>query len=376
MIKVLQVGGKWDDAGGKTSGYANKLFNELNQLWTLFGATPIMANGGDWETLTGLLNLVASQDIVIWFADCPNDKPKLVERIKEINPKCILITSKYNGENKYTPMHLIARMLKVKSNLLVEFKTENAVHLARILDPLGNSFASCWERLPFNELDTGFYINIKTVADILHSRILFLHSMKRVGSKQVEGEVPPIPDEAEFFALAREQAEVFHDLVHADHTRFMGNLSFRCENGFPSFRGNDNMVYVSKRNIDKRDINKDGFVPVLRGTESGEGEVFYFGEHKPSVDTPIQLWLYNHLPNINYMIHSHVYVDGAAMTDSVLPCGAVNEAQAIAMYINNPDTTKFAINLRGHGSIVAGQTVNDLRGYKFIPREIPEKQTL
>ena len=381
-ISVLQVGGKWDDEGGKASGYARKLFDELNFLWKVpghplasFCATPVTCNGGKWDELVSLMDLVEHQDIIIWMADCPNDKPKLVDQIKVKNPKCILVISKNNIDNKYTPLHLIARMLKVKSNLMLEFgKTEN-VYCARVLDPLGNSFG-----LPFLLKKPHFYTDIKVIADILYSRLYFLNSMRRVASTQLAGEVPIVPDESEFFALAREQAEVFHDLIHADNTRFMGNLSFRCESGFPSFRVDDK-IYVSKRNIDKREIDKNGFVPVL----AGSGGVFYFGEHKPSVDTPVQLEIYNHFPNINYMIHSHVYVEDATgfnqmpvhFTGKVLPCGAIQEAQEIEMLFHNGfDGTKFAVNLRGHGSIVAGQTVKDLRGYRFIAREIPEMHTL
>lgn len=39
------------------------------------------------------------------------------------------------------------------------------------------------------------------------------------------------------------------------------NVSFRCEKGFPSFR-DKNIIYVSKRNMDKRMIGKEGFVAV------------------------------------------------------------------------------------------------------------------
>lgn len=42
------------------------------------------------------------------------------------------------------------------------------------------------------------------------------------------------------------------------------------------------------------------FVP----TYLSEYKVYYCGENKPSVDTPIQLRLYEKLPNINYMIDS------------------------------------------------------------------------
>ena len=49
----------------------------------------------------------------------------------------------------------------------------------------------------------------------------------------------------------------------------------------------------------------------------------YYGE-KPSVDTPIQIKLFNYYHNVNYMVHGHVYVDNAKMTEHKIPlwlCG-------------------------------------------------------
>ena len=364
-MKILQVGGRWGD-DGKTSGYATKLFNALIPLWNKIGATPITCNGGSWDDLLAISRLADSQDVALWFPDCPNDKPKLVEEIKQRNPKCLLVTSKYNGDNKYSVLHLAARMLKVKSNLLLEFRTVDGKHQARLLDPLGNQF----NLYPGAQSD--FYTEIDEVAIILFARVQRLTRMRRVGSRVI-GPYLPVPTRNDFFELAREQAQTFHDLIHVDTTRFLGNLSFRCENGFPSFR-NGGIINVSKRNIDKREITAEGFIPVEFQDYNPE-EVGYYSDigDKPSVDTPVQIALYKHFVNINYMIHSHVYIEGAPKTERVLPCGVLEEVDNIRMVIPH-DVTKFAINLRGHGSLVAGQTVADLRGVKYIPRPIPEKQ--
>ena len=71
-------------------------------------------------------------------------------------------------------------------------------------------------------------------------------------------EAPDIPD---FYEYVRSCAEVFHELINPakNTTRFLGNTSFRCRSGFPSFRV-DNGIFVSRRNIDKRHISKDAFV--------------------------------------------------------------------------------------------------------------------
>jgi hypothetical protein len=45
----------------------------------------------------------------------------------------------------------------------------------------------------------------------------------------------------------------------------------------------------------------------------------YYGNKKPSVDTPVQLMIYQNAPAINYMIHGHYYVYGAPFTKSFYP---------------------------------------------------------
>lgn len=74
----------------------------------------------------------------------------------------------------------------------------------------------------------------------------------------------------------------------------------RCSKGMPSFKHND-YVFVSQRNVDKEYLDLSHFIP----TYLEDDKVYYCGENKPSVDTPIQLRLYKELPNIRYMIHSH-----------------------------------------------------------------------
>ena len=133
-------------------------------------------------------------------------------------------------------------------------------------------------------------------------------------------------------------------------TRFLGNSSFRCQRGFPSFRGNKDIIFVSRRNVDKRFIDKDHFVGSVL---LEDGSVGYYGEYKPSVDTPIQLRLYNLLPKINFMIHSHCYINAAPFTKTPVPCGAVEEVDEIMEIIGQGRSQPFyAINLIGHGLLL------------------------
>jgi hypothetical protein len=170
-------------------------------------------------------------------------------------------------------------------------------------------------------------------------------------------------------------------------------MSFRCQNGFPSFRGENGIIYVSRRNVDKSNINAASFVPTyLDETET----VKYFGDNKPSVDTPVQLRLYKNFPWANYMIHAHCYVDVSKIPEALflrtlkpIPCGALEEvSEIIEAYTfgrfyweskyNNEPPRLLAINLKGHGCILIAKDIEilkELQKYKdscFVQRPIPE----
>lgn len=353
------VGGVFDTQGGRPSGYFAKLSGALAGLLPAAARCQVV-NGGSWDSVASLQAEVASQfDWVLWAADVPNSHPKLVNKLKEANPTLMLVITKNNRENKYTRAMLTARALQAKANLLVEFQrdAEGRV-LASVIDPLGNCFI---ERTP----------DVGELARVLVSRLSFLARMTRVGSRSV-GECPVFaPETAEqafFFALVRQYAQRFHALIHIDDNgRMLGNLSFRCENGFPSLR-HEAGILVSRRNVDKRDIGLASMVPVKVHTE---GVVEYLGDQKPSVDTPIQRCLYARWPAARYMLHAHVYIDGAQFTETVVPCGALEEADEIFQVMPDYDGQRVAyINLRGHGSLAVASRVAMLGDIPYIERPL------
>ena len=147
----------------------------------------------------------------------------------------------------------------------------------------------------------------------------------------------------------------------------LGNASFRCCKGFPSIRHKDGIVFVSRRNIDKRYVEAGSFVATHL---SSGGEVEYWGDIKPSVDTPIQLRLYEALPWVKYMLHSHTYIEDAPYTSEPVPCGAVEEVKEILDVVEKKDV--FAVNILGHGSIILAREISDMREIPWIPRPTPE----
>lgn len=380
MTNVLIVCGTFDNAGGKPSGLMDNLISNIRNDIE-FIVTSI--NGGFVEDLhTEVLPSVVDFDIVLWFANVANDEVKSRD-VKAINPKAILITSKRNDNEKYSFAELISRALAIKANLTVEFSKRGTAFNMMLFDPLGNVFYD------------GF--DVVELCKNLINRAKQLLSFTRVPTiKEQVSSVPAVPNEKEFFSFAHDCADIFHNLIRpAKGTdRFLGNMSFRCQNGFPSFKGDNGVIYVSRRNVDKSGIDATSFVPTYLDTDN---QVKYFGDSKPSVDTPIQLRLYKLFPWAKYMIHAHCYVDTSSIKESLMfstvnpiPCGALEEVNEIselyAMYsakLWDPycmfTPRLLAINLAGHGCILIANDIDILKELQkhrnncFISRPMPEK---
>ena len=351
-MRTLLVAGRFDEQGGLPSGYARQLGMELQAQ--LPGT--VVVNGGWTKDVWGLTNQAGTYyDVVLWMPDLPNDLPKYVGRIKERNRKVLLVTSKRNlAGDGYSIQDVVTRALATKSNLVLMVSGERSAVRGTVLDPLGVAYCH-------NEPDVG------EVARTLANRIEQLQTFTRVASVCIGPRVQ-VPDEAEFFDLIRRHAERFHEIIHGvGHERMLGNASFRCVRGFPSFR-QAGRIFVSQRNVDKRFIGREAFVAVVRGDE---GSVAYHGDVKPSVDTPIQLRLYEELPEVNYMLHSHTYIEGANFTDMPVPCGAVEEADLI-LHAKPQHRYDFAVNVLGHGSIYFAKDARSMRDIHWIARPVPE----
>ncbi len=352
-MKVIVVGGTFDTTFGKPSGYVFQLAEALRGI----AADDVtLVNGGSLRRLVDLAGVLGEYDAAIWMPDVDNDVPKIVDQIKALFPKLLLVTSKRNFIDVYTTEALLQRALHTKSNLLLVLTGSRYSIKTTILDPLGSAFV-------LEETDIGI------VAKVLRKKLSLLTTFTRVGSKSI-GPAIQAPDVAGFFEIIRTQAENFHAIIHGvEHSRMLGNASFRCAKGFPSMRAGE-VIFVSRRDVDKRFIDRDTFVAVTPYTPSGP--VCYYGDVKPSVDTPIQLKLYNTYPNVNYMLHSHTYIEGASMTGVPVPCGALEEADLIWAIRPDSEATNFSVNLRGHGSIVLASSTDFLKDISWKAREVPE----
>ena len=374
LRRVLLVGGTWDETGGWPSG----LITKLQRALTYHAHVLDTYNGGYYSNLPGILESTSQYDLIFWFANILDNSLEKIRDVKSVAPYTLLVTSKRNdfteaGERKYNFEELVQRALSQKANLCFEFTKYPATgnFIIRIFDPLG----CLWYE--------GF--DISEAVDCAMKRLVYLHSVTRKGSMSV-GERPEIitytDSDNKFLDFVKRSADTFHKLMmlpeHVD--RFVGNASLRfdkptrCMNGFPGIRKGDTIL-ISRRNVDKTGITFDDFVPCRFGNH---GEVTYLGDFKPSVDSPVQLRLFDRLSKIDYILHGHCYAKGAPMTKTAVPCGALEEIDEVMNCIltnYDEDADFIVINLKGHGCLImAGESrLDDMSSVEFEVRSIPER---
>jgi len=118
-MRFLVVGGTFNAEGGRPSGYIKKLTLALADA--LPKATLTLVNGGTYDALAAEIEAVGAVTHLAWFADVPNDYPKLLPVLKKRYPAMILVASKNNRKGLYTREALYARMHAARNELLVEF---------------------------------------------------------------------------------------------------------------------------------------------------------------------------------------------------------------------------------------------------------------
>jgi hypothetical protein len=349
-MKTLFVAGDYDDNNGRNSKIAETIFRAMKLDNVDY------RNGGHYNDLLMLYDRIDRYGLVFWLAKIPEDKPSVSAILKSRCNSFVFVSSKRNLEHRLTTFDIVHEALKIKSNLILEFGKQEGRYSARVLDPLGNVF-----------LD--YSGNMELVGKVLGKRAKELLGYTRMKSESIGDKITfPVPDE--FLRVIKYHANSFSDFIYKNPeavNRYMGNASFRCANGFPSFR-KENLIFVSRRNVDKRGINSDSFVAV----ESGGENVRYFGVKKPSVDTPIQLKLYQNYRNVNFMLHSHNYVKDAVFTKKIIPCGALEEVEEITSLFPDKNLENFSVNLRGHGSIVGSKNLAQIWNIKYGQRALPE----
>lgn len=229
--RILFVGGDWNLTGGKES----KIVNEFKRY--LKDAT--VYNGGNYNDLNTILNSSINYDIVIWWANVPNELPK-IRNVKEINYKVMLVSSKRNINNKYSFQELLQKSFALKSNLTIEFSKTNNLYNMRLFDPLGNvwylgtDIKECSKEL-INRLD--FIKSIRRESTVsteenVGALAWFFNLFKEEMYKSENNLVVPI--KSQFLNIVRDYASKFAEATFEtkDVKRFLGNASFRCQRVF------------------------------------------------------------------------------------------------------------------------------------------------
>ena len=354
-MRVLLVTGMFDEQRGKPS-------SKVAGYTTPTGYFTDRINGGSYDMLehiTAIASLPNMYDIVIWGPNVKSDlMGKQIEMLKAENPKMFLVSFKRNFDGEYSLPEVIAHGLRNHSNLIIMRTRE----YFEVLDPLGNSYG---QRL---DIPSTLLLALFTAQQIKHNTT-------RMRSVSLGKEVPHYDGDGaellEFLEVVHEAGARFteHVPVIGDNPRFLGNASFRCASGFPSFRLGEAM-WISPRNVDKEGLSLEQFVCVPLNNSN---PLEFYGVRKPSVDAPVQRELYKLLPDVRFMIHGHVYIDEAPFTETYVPCGSLEEISEI-IGVAALNEGFGVVNLRNHGCIFFGtnplQILNQLRRIKSRP--LPE----
>lgn len=343
MNKIVLIGGTFDKSGGKSS----YIVHMMMQFMGIGGL-----NGGHISELDSELEL-DGVDTLIWMPNIDNSEPKFLPKIKKAYPNILLVQSKRITDGNYTEADIVGRLLKSKSLLGITIEKKNGVYEYMLLDPLGNLHAKT--------------TNLGLLTDTLVKLTNDIRNMSRMPSVR-KGMGKNFSIDYHFLQVVRDFGERFSKFVNTVNPhRLLGNASTRCEGGFPAVKS-EGRIFVTRRNVDKKTLNASAFVEV----ELDQHCVNYYGNNKPSVDTPVQLDLFRHFPNINYMIHGHVYVEGAPMTENKIPCGYIEEFADIVAVIDDPSVKAFSVNLLGHGCIIACDDLEYFETIKLVGRPFPE----
>lgn len=318
-MKTTIIGG--DFGTPKASGIIRKISEHFDQ--------PSIINGGELNQLPTTI----SSDLILWMPNINNEQPKHYPK-KGIGD--VLICSKVMRE-EYSIADAVSRIFRMHGNAVIAIYKNDSIVAFKLIDALGNFW--------YNGSD------ISQLCIAIKEFYAFTKSAIRMNSNNVEMPIPEINDDINRFIDLNKKLSK-HIQISCGQ-RFFGNLSTRCQKLFPTCKAENSGVFVSPRNVDKSEITSNDMVYVRLLNDA----VIYAGDHKPSVDSPIQLLIYSKFPNINYMIHGHAFIEGAIETKTYCLCGDVREVDEVSSLI----TTKFgAINLKNHGFLIFADTLDNL----------------
>ena len=76
-MNILFVGGTFDDNGGRPSSIVSKFVDAMRNVNTGEYHTFTLYNGGYFSDIESILEKCIEHDVVFWWTNVPNDKPKI-----------------------------------------------------------------------------------------------------------------------------------------------------------------------------------------------------------------------------------------------------------------------------------------------------------
>lgn len=350
---------------GGTFGDTPKASSVIKKLTDLLAEAiiPFYKNCNIWCINGGPIKQLTSEDytqydLIIWAPNVSNDVEKFYPKKKT---GAVLICSKVLRDDR-TIGDAVARIFKMSANAVIAIDSdETGKFMFHFVDALGNLWCKTTD--------------IKELSISILKLYNWSTESIRVASKRVTGmcikdlKMTTPKDLPDFCNIIKTVAAK----VEAQRGgRYFGNASTRCSKLFPSFRPAEKSqcIMVSSRNIPKASISPDDFI-AARAINNDITSNYFFYEvdesKKPSVDTPIQLFIYSNFKKINYIIHGHAYINMVPLTQYYYPCGDMREISEISSVLADKNSEKdgvFAINLRNHGFIIAATSLKKMK--KFV----------
>jgi len=327
--KTLIIGGNFDDAEQKASSVMYKLSEALKSD---------IVNGGSLNDLEANANDLKGYSLVLWAPNITND-------VEKIYPKkdtgTVLICTKVMRENRDFG-GAVARVFKMNANAVIAIDNSEKPFKFTLIDALGNVWCDTSDLTELAAKIEDLYawssdsIRIKTTQTVFSEE-----EIQKVDLERLCGVVKRIADKVE----------------NERGGRYFGNVSTRCSKLFPTYRLGHDVILMSARNVSKERITPEDFV-YTKLSES-KAQILYHKDVKPSVDTPIQLHLYDFFKNINFFIHGHAYIKDAAITQSYFPCGDMREYSEIISVLH-PSSTTIVLNLVNHGFLIGASKLDEL----------------
>jgi ribulose-5-phosphate 4-epimerase/fuculose-1-phosphate aldolase len=337
---MLFVGGSYDAGGGSGFGLT------AQRIADALGATEAVT-GGTLDVLEAARSRASQVDVTVWMPSVHNEEPKAYP-VKR--PGAILICAKVMRKG-YTRFDSVSRIFRMGANAVIEVhRYEPRGYRFALVDALGNEWVHTEDLHEF--------------ADGVDRFLEWARGVIRKQSLQIPiiGDPPAPPSD---LPVLVDIVRAVADRVENERGgRYFGNASTRCMAMFPSERSEER-VFVSARNVDKQRLEPEDFVCVQM--RASLDAVYYYGSRKPSVDTPVQLKLYQRFPWLRYMIHGHAFAEGALTTSKYFPCGDMREVGSACDAVLELETKgqqkhAGAINLKGHGFLLYSDTLEALRG--------------